>query len=148
MRIARIVLVLAGVALTFGGGVLLLTTQRIDQLGGLALWLAGAIIVHDAILSPLVLAASLLARRAGVRVGWVPIAVLQVALVIGGVVSLFVVPEIVAQARRPSNPTILTQPYALHLAVFWAVLLVAAVAVAAGYVIRTRQKDRPPASQR
>lgn len=52
MRATRIVLATVGVAAFGWGGWLLVSTQRIDQLLNVALWLAAAVILHDFVLVP------------------------------------------------------------------------------------------------
>lgn len=52
MRTARIVLAALGAAGMLWGGWLLVTTQRLDQLLNLAIWLAAAVILHDFVLVP------------------------------------------------------------------------------------------------
>lgn len=52
MRAARIVLASVGVAVLVWGGWLLVSTQRLDQLLNVAVWLAAAVILHDFVLVP------------------------------------------------------------------------------------------------
>lgn len=52
MRATRIVLAGVGVAALVWGGWLLVSTQRIDQLLNVALWLAAAVILHDFVVVP------------------------------------------------------------------------------------------------
>lgn len=52
MRTTRIVLATAAVAALIWGGWLLASTQRLDQLLNLALWLAAAVVLHDFVLVP------------------------------------------------------------------------------------------------
>ncbi len=128
-------LIAGGILLMLVGAYQLVTTQRIDQLFGLALWMLGAIVLHDGILSPIVLFANVLLKRTGRRMPWSVLVVIQIAVVIGSVLTLMVVPEIAGQLRGPANPTILTGDYALRLAVMWGVLLVPA-AIISGVLIR------------
>ncbi|MFD1714399.1 hypothetical protein ACFSBZ_07960 [Amnibacterium flavum] len=147
MKAARAALILLGVGTVVGGAVQLLTTQRTDQIVGVAIWILGVIVVHDAVLSPIVLFVSLAMRRAGKRVPWAVLGLIEVALVIGAVVSLFVVPELFAQAKSPANPTILTGDYGLRLVVLWVTLIVVAAAGSMVYLLRNRQKVRESTSQ-
>lgn len=64
MRAVRVVVSVFGGGLLLWGLWLLLSTQRIDQLVNLALWLGGAVIVHDLVLVPLL---TFLRRRRGSR---------------------------------------------------------------------------------
>ncbi|MCU1569462.1 MAG: conserved rane protein [Naasia sp.] len=140
MRAIRIVLGLVGAATIGGGGLLLLSTQRPDQLLGFVLWLIGAILVHDGILAPIVLGVGLLLRRAGRRIPWAILGMVQAALIVGAVLTLVVAPEIYAQSRSPGNPTVLVGDYAARLVGLWAVLGVLVTVAAAGYLLRRRRR--------
>ena len=52
MRIWRIVLVLAGLAIAVLGAGIMLDTVSWRKLLGLAAWLAAAIVIHDGIIAP------------------------------------------------------------------------------------------------
>ncbi|THG30172.1 hypothetical protein [Naasia lichenicola] len=136
---ARAVLIIGGILLMLVGAYQLVTTQRIDQLFGLALWMLGAIVLHDGILSPIVLFANVLLKRSGRRMPWSVLVVIQIAVVVGSVLTLIVVPEIAGQLRGPANPTILTGDYGLRLAVMWGVLLVIAAIISAVLVRRGKR---------
>jgi len=138
---ARAVLISGGILLMLIGAYQLVTTQRIDQLFGLALWMLGAIVLHDGVLAPIVLFAGVLLRRTGRRLPWSVLVVIQIAVVVGSVMTLIVVPEIAGQLRGPTNPTILTGEYGLRLAVMWVVLLVLAGVVSAVLIRRGPRRD-------
>jgi hypothetical protein len=102
----------------------------------LVVWLGGAVVLHDAVLVPLL---SLL--RAGTQRGLpaLPepaIALVKAGLVVGGLLVLVVVPEIWAQHLGPQNPTVLPGSYARRLLV---TLGVVAVLTAAGAAFVTRR---------
>lgn len=122
MIVVRGVLLAAGIGLIAIGGFLMATTLSPPQLVALVIWLAAVIVVHDAVLAP---ALSVLHarwwRRADTRPKSVT-AVAQVGFVVGGVLTLFVVPEIWAQGRGNPNPTILVGDYAMRLLVAWVVI--------------------------
>lgn len=147
MRIARTVLILLGLSGLVAGALLLLGTQTIPQILGLAVWLLGAIVVHDLVLAPFVFGSNLVLRRYGRRVPAVVLAILQVAAVVGSVLTILVVPAIYAQSLAPTNPTILVGDYALRLLVSEAVLAGVTAAVIVIYLRRRRQKLRPLRSQ-
>ena len=65
VRIGRAVLIVLGVALIGLGGWVLTDTVAPNRYGGLLLWLVGSVIVHDAIIAPLVVVAALAVRRTG-----------------------------------------------------------------------------------
>jgi hypothetical protein len=140
---ARAILGLLGVVTIAGGGLLLATTQRPDQIFGLLLWLAGGILVHDGIIAPVVVGLALLLRRLGRRLPWAAVGVIQVALVVGGIMTLIVAPEIVAQAKGPVNPTILVGPYGPRLVGLWVVLAIATAGIVALQVARSRRRPVP-----
>lgn len=93
-----------------------------------ALWLGGGVLVHDAVLAPLVL------LGAGLVVRYVPLVarpVVQGALFVSGVLSLVALPLLTGRGGAPDNPTTNPLPYegnlGLVLLVVWTVaaLLVA-----------------------
>ena len=141
MRVARTLLIGVGILTTCWGAYLLMTTQRLDQLVGLAAWMLGAIVVHDAILSPVILFANVLLRREGRRVPWSVLVVIQIAVVVGSVLTLMVAPEIAGQMRGPANPTILTGDYGTRLLAMWLVLLVLAGIASAVLILRGRRRN-------
>jgi hypothetical protein len=143
----RIVLIAVGVAGLLLGARTLHETQRTDQIVGVAVFLLLAILVHDAILSPVVFVAGLLIRRAGRRVPPGVVVIVQAGVVAMAVMTLVVVPEIRARAIGNENPTILIADYAPRLALLWVATAVATTAVAVLYARTRREKDRPPVTQ-
>ena len=99
VRVARAVLLVVGVALIGLGGYVLTDTVNPTRYGGLLVWLIGSVIVHDAVLAPLVVAVSLVVRRAGRRVRPAVLAIVQTTVIVGAVLSIVVVPEIIAKAK-------------------------------------------------
>lgn len=148
MKIWRIALVVVGLALLVVGGLVLLEDVAPKRYGGILLWFAGAIVIHDGIIAGLVIAVNLTLRKAGRRVPLGVLAIVQGAIVVGGIVALIVFPQIVKQGIGTLNPTILPLDYAVNLVLFYAVL----VAVTAGTIVvylRTtaRQRRGAPATQ-
>ena len=143
----RVALIAIGVAGLVLGARTLLDTQRVDQVVGVAVFLLVAILVHDAILSPVVFVAGLLIRRAGRRVPPGAVVIVQAGVVVMAVMTLVVVPEIRARAVGNENPTILIADLAPRLALMWVATGVATAVVAALYARTRRQKDRPSTSQ-
>ncbi len=129
MRAARIVLVVLGVLVMAFGAYVLVTTVRPNRIWGLATWLLGAVVLHDAVLSPFVVGAGLLLRRTGRSVRVWALVVVQAAVVLGSVLALVVLPEIAAKAHGQKNPTILPFDYGVRLAIVEGTLLVVVVAV-------------------
>lgn len=139
MKAARIVLVVVGVLVIAFGAYVLVTSVSPKRIGGLAAWLLGAVILHDAILSPFVVGAGLLLRRAGRSLrAWV-LVVVQAAIVLGSVLALVVLPEIAAKRHGQKNPTILPFDYGTRLLIVEGVLLLVVVAVLVVGVVRARR---------
>ncbi|QZQ54823.1 hypothetical protein KZI27_16305 [Curtobacterium sp. TC1] len=139
MKAARIVLVVVGVLVIAFGASVLVTSVSPKRIGGLAAWLLGAVILHDAILSPFVVGAGLLLRRAGRSLrAWV-LVVVQAAIVLGSVLALVVLPEIAAKRHGQKNPTVLPFDYGTRLLIVEGVLLLVVVAVLAIGVVRARR---------
>jgi hypothetical protein len=147
MVAARIALVAIGVVGLAFGARTLLETQRTDQVIGVAVFLLIAILVHDAILSPVVFVAGLLLRKAGRRLPPGSLVIVQAGVVVMAVMTLVVVPEIRARAIGNENPTILIADYAPRLALMWVATAMATAVLAALYARTRRQKDRPSVSQ-
>ena len=145
---SRIALIAGGLALLAWGAYVLVDTVALPRITGLAIWIVAAIILHDAILAPILFGAGLLLRRTGQKVPGTVIAVVQGTLVVGSMMSLIVVPILVAQNFTPNNPTILPLNYGLNLGIFWAALLVIGSALSVGLYLRARRaNDRPSSSQ-
>ena len=139
MARVRVVLVVIGVLGLMLGAVVLVTKQNPMQILGVAAWLLAAIILHDAVLSPLVLGASVLARRAGRRVSRAVLMIIQGAVIVGAVLTLVVVPEIYAKTLGPA-PTVLPFDYALRLALLWIALIVLTAIVCLVYLRVLRRR--------
>lgn len=148
MRVARRTLILIGTAGLLYGLYVLFDTVRITRLPGVALWIGAAIVLHDAVLAPLVFFCGILLRRAGRRVTGTIVLVVQGAIVVGSIMTLIVVPAIVAQGLTPNNPSILPLDYGRNLALFWlGTALVATVWSAALYARSRRANQRPSSRQ-
>lgn len=142
MKAARIVLVVLGVLVMAFGAYVLVTTVRPNRIWGLATWLLGAVVLHDAVLSPFVVGAGLLLRRTGRSIrAWV-LVVVQSAVVLGSVLALVVLPEIAAKAHGQKNPTILPFDYGVRLAIVEGVLLVVVIVVLVVGGLMSRNRPR------
>ncbi|WP_062349333.1 hypothetical protein [Herbidospora yilanensis] len=113
----RITLGAAGVVLIAAGLFFLLP---LPGLWGVVAGFAGAIVLHDAIIGPVVLLAGLLVARLPDRV------VVRGALITMGALTLITVPVLLRPGPRP-NPTVLAQPYGLNLLICLVVVAVVAV---------------------
>jgi len=137
VRAWRIGLGVVGVLGIVAGVVLVVPeVSRPSRAIGLLVWLAVAVLLHDAVLAPIVVAASIVARRAGRRVGWGAVAIVQVGVVAGLVVTLVALPAIRKQALGVRNPTVLPQDYVVNLGLVWAAVAVAVILALAVYVVR------------
>jgi hypothetical protein len=129
-------LIAFGVALLGVGVLVLFQEVSPKRYIGILTWLVAAIILHDGILAPAVFGVSLLSRRLGDRVPAVVIAIVQGALVVGGIITLIVVPEILKKSIGTLSSSILPQNYLLNLVLFYGVLAVVTAAIVVGYYRR------------
>jgi hypothetical protein len=138
VRIARVVLIAVGVVLTGVAAAVFAAGVPVRQWLGVLLWLAGAVVLHDAVFAPLVLLGTRLLRRAGGRLSWAGVAIVQVALVVGGALTLVAFPGIRSQQLGARNPSVLVFPYGLHLALAWAAIGVVTAVVVVALGLRRR----------
>ena len=144
MRKKSLALVTAlGLGLALGAYVLV-DTVALRRLPGVALWIGAAIVLHDAVISPLVFGLGVLTRRAGHRLAGGIIVTVQAAIVLGSLMTLIVLPAIVAQGLGTKNPSILPLDYALNLGLFWLALAAASVLVSLWFYLRTRRANQRP----
>lgn len=143
----RIGLLLTGLALLGLGGLALAQEVNPKRYIGILTWFIAALIIHDGIIAPAVFGATLAFRRVQGKVPVVVIAIVQGALVVGGIVTLLVVPEILKKSIGTLSSSILPQNYALHLVLFYLVLAVLTGAAIAIYLpmFTRRQKLRSSA---
>jgi len=149
VRNIRVVLILFGLALLATGAYVLTDEVSPKRYIGILTWFLGALILHDGILAPTIFGITLVFRRLQQKIPAVVIAIVEGALVIGGIIALIVVPEILKKSIGTLSSSILPQNYSLHLAVFYVVLFLL-TAVAIGIYARLfarRQKLRPPTDQ-
>jgi hypothetical protein len=139
-RISRVRLVLgaAGGLLTAFGVFRLVTEVPGRGLLGLAVWLAGALVLHDAVLSPAVLGIGAGLRKVPARGR----TYLQGALIAGGTVTVVAVPMIYLGGSQPRVKALLTQDYRVNLALL---LVVIAAAVLSAYLLRIVRDRRSAA---
>lgn len=149
MTVARVVLVAGGLGFLGLGGLVLLLDVNPARYGGILLWFAGAIIVHDAIVAPGVVVAGIVLRRLGSRLPGAVIVIVQAALVLVAIVTAIVVPAILKKEIGSANPTILPLEYLPNLVGFALAVGLATLAAIAVYVVvvARRTKPRPPITQ-
>jgi hypothetical protein len=136
----RIILGAAGL-LFIGYGVLQLPGNVAPrELVLVALWLIAAIILHDALLAPVVIAIGWLLRR------FVPDRgrrYLQAALLIGAFLIVIAVPLILREGTQPASKSLLQHPYLAHLGLLLG--MIAGVTLVAYAVRVARDRARPSA---
>lgn len=96
-------------------------------------WLAGAVVLHDAVIGPLVLAVGMLAALLPAR------GAVRATLVTGGALVLVSLPALL-RPGHPANPSVLPLPYARNLLLLLA--LTAAAGTATAVVRRVRRRRR------
>lgn len=138
MKITRVILIALGLAGLFLGALIMVQKQRPDQIVGVVVWIVAAIIVHDGILSPLLLLLDVWMRRAGRRIPFGVLAIIQGGVVVGAIMSMLVLPEIYKKSLGTKNPTILPLDYGLNLALFWAGVAVLTAVACVVYLRRRR----------
>jgi protein-S-isoprenylcysteine O-methyltransferase Ste14 len=101
----------------------------------LGLWLAGGVLGHDALLSPIVVVLGVMATRLAPSAARAPLAV---ALIVWGSITLVAVPVLGRFGALSDNPTLLDRPYQTS----WLVLTgLVVAAVAATSLVRARRTD-------
>jgi hypothetical protein len=128
----RISLATCGLLLGLYGAFRLLTNVGFVELLVLAAWLIGAVVIHDGLLSPAVLAVGwFLARRVPPRAR----RYLQGFLVVGGLLTVVAIPLMLRRDTQPVSKAMLQQSYGGNLSILLALaaalsLLLYAVRVA------------------
>lgn len=126
MRAARGTLIAVGLAGLAMGGFVLLTEVAPSRYLGIAVWVGAAILLHDGVVAPLVVAAGLGTSRLAGRVSRRRTAVAQGALLVGAVLTVIATPAIISSTLGNPNDTILVGAYGISLAAVWAIVLVVA----------------------
>ncbi len=119
MRGCRIGLGVAGILLMLFGAFRLFTEITPADLIVLAVWLIGALVIHDGILSPAVVA-----------VGWAVSRVtpprarryLQAGLIMAAIVTVIAIPMIYRRDSQPKSKAILQQNFGVNLTVLLALI--------------------------
>lgn len=140
--VGRLLLGAAGVAVLAYGIDRLAHEPAIPHPGQVAEWIVGAIILHDGLIAPVVLAVGYLVSRlvpAPAR------AIVQGGLVVAGAVVVIAVPLLVKPV--PSIPTVLPLDYGRSLAIVLGSVVAATASLVAVRLARTRRlarARRPP----
>lgn len=133
----RAALIAVGVLVGAYGAWLLLSRQDTDQLLSAALWLAVGPLLHDLLLSAVVVGLAAVGARLLPRSWWAPA---TVALVVVGSITLAAVPVLGRFGARADNPTLLDRDYVVGWLVLVALVL---VGVTLGALLRARRRARP-----
>ena len=140
----RLRLLIGAVGLAMGafGALRFLQLDLADILDAV-LWLAGGVLLHDAVLAPATIGATLLLTRV------VPPSMrrrVSVALIVVATVTVTAIPVLGAFGARADNPTVLPRNYVGGWLVF--VALVVVVALVAGPIGSTRRRPVRPDEDR
>jgi hypothetical protein len=142
MKVWRIILAVVGIAAGTYGISQLLRYIPVESLVVLALWLIGALIIHDGLLSPTVVGVGAALRR------WIPDRgrrYLQFGLIMAAMVTVIAVPMIYRANREPPSKALLLQDFSANLTVLLAILGGATLVAYAIRVARDRSvAGRPP----
>lgn len=115
----RLLIAVLGVAMAAFGGLRFLQLDLPDIVNAV-LWLAGGVLLHDAVIAPVTIGLTVLATRvvpASARVR------ITVALVVLATVTATAVPVLGRWGARPDNPTLLDRNYVAGSLVFAALVL-------------------------
>ncbi|PRY67301.1 hypothetical protein B0I08_107197 [Glaciihabitans tibetensis] len=123
-----------GLVLLAIGAIVLVQDVAAKNYPGLLLWFAGALVLHDGILAPIVFGVSLMLRRAGKRIPFAVLLIVQGAVVVGAIATLLVFPEILKQGIGTGNATLLPLNYGAGLIGLYAVLAVLTAATVGVYL--------------
>ncbi|MFD7032725.1 hypothetical protein ACFWAR_32355 [Streptomyces sp. NPDC059917] len=138
-----------------GGIGLLLVAVGVRQVlalpdpGDVLVWLGGGLVLHDAVIAPLVLAVGLL-LAAGARAGrWSTAArgLVRGALLTGGALVLVTLP-LLLRPGAPPNPSALPLPYGRNLLIVLGAVLLLASAALVGLAVAGRARGGGPPSAR
>jgi hypothetical protein len=119
VNLARALLLVSGLALGLVGALELLAEGWRDVVAA-GVWLAGGVVLHDFVLSPLVV---LLGVAVVALLPWWAKAPAAAAGVVLGTVTLMAVPVLGGFGARADNPTLLDRPYVAGWLVFAGLVL-------------------------
>jgi hypothetical protein len=137
MRGWRLAFATPGLGLLGFGFYRLLTEIPFTDLAVLAVWLIGAVLIHDGVLSPLVLAVGRTLARLPARARQY----VQAALIASAPVTVIAIPLIYRRGSEPDSKALLQQNYAAHLGLL--VTVVAGVSLLL-YALRVARDYRAP----
>ncbi len=127
MRRTQLVIGALGVC-AMAWGVWLLSDDDADRLASVALWLAGVVLLHDAVLAPLVIVLGVVAAKVLPQQHR---RVAAVAFLVWGTLTLAVANVLSGVGGKPDMDSLLNRPYVTAWLALSGLVLVAAVASAA-----------------
>jgi MFS family permease len=127
MKATRVLAGLMGVALMGVGGSLLMDVR---DLTGVLVWLGGAVVLHDAVIAPLVLLAGLVLVRGRAR------GPVRGALVVAGALTVVALP-VLLRPGRTANSSVLPLDYPRN----WLVTVVVVASVTAVWLAVRKFRD-------
>ncbi|MBA8816028.1 hypothetical protein FHX48_001101 [Microbacterium halimionae] len=139
----RVFIGAGGVVLIGLGLVFALMSLPLDDIGHLGIWLVMALIIHDAVIAPIVAVAASFALPLARTIGPVYAAIARASLVASACAALVAIPGIAVRIAGPRNSTIHTTDYLFVVAIMWlSALTMSAACVLAGWLARKRRADR------
>ena len=133
----RMVLAVAGILLGLFGVGRLVTQVPVHSLIGLAVWLIAALIIHDGIASPLVIAVGALLARVPPRGR----RYLQAGMIMGVMITMIAVPMIVRQDSQPVSKSILNQNFGGNLTLLLGLVAAGTLVAYAARVARDQSRS-------
>lgn len=140
VRRVRLALGALGLAVLLVGGWKVLHAVQPASYLWLALWLGGAVVLHDGVLDPVLVVLRALTHRRLSRLPEVAVTLVKAGFVIGGLLVIIVLPEIYAQHLGTANPTVLPGDYGTRLVI--TLLLIMVLTTAAVVITTIRARDR------
>jgi type IV secretory pathway VirB3-like protein len=137
----RIILAISGIVLALFGAFRLFTEVPFRSLVFIAVWMLAALMIHDGILSPLVVTVGWLLRRL------VPDRArrfAQVGLIVSGLVTVIALPMIYLRGSQPAVKAILLRNYGANLTLIIGIVAVVTLALYAVRVARDRPRGADP----
>lgn len=137
MKLVRILLGVVGGLLLAYGGARLLHGLPLPTLLVLAGWLLAALVIHQGVLSPAVIAVGAALRSLPDRArGFV-----QAALIMVGAVTVIAIPLIIRQFSQPAGKAMLLQQYGINLALLVGIIALGTLIAYAIRVARDRSSS-------
>ncbi len=137
-RIRLVIGAVGGLVAMFGVARLVSETPG-SHLLVLAVWLVGALVLHDTVLSPMIISIGAVLRRVPARAR----SYVQGALVAGGIVTIIAIPLMYRAGSQPDVKAILDQNFPANLTVLLALITVIAVLSYLLRVLREYQTADP-----